>query len=48
MAGTIFADQAKCRGVSKHHFQKYPGFLELGPNSLNDWFEKLLCYDVLG
>ncbi|MGN8214977.1 IS1595 family transposase [Halococcus sp. PRR34] len=39
---------AKFRGVSKHHLQKYLGFLELKLNSPNDWFEKLLCYDVSG
>ncbi len=39
---------AKFRGVSKHHLQKYLGFLGLKLNSPNDWFEKLLCYDVSG
>jgi hypothetical protein len=39
---------AKFRGVSKHHLQKYFGFLELKLNSPNDWFEKLLCYDLSG
>jgi transposase-like protein len=39
---------AKFRGVSKHHLQKYLSFLELKLNSPNDWFEKLLCYDVSG
>ena len=39
---------AKFRGVSKHHLQKYLGFLGLKLNSLNDWFEKLLCYDMSG
>ena len=38
----------KFRGVSKHHLQKYLGFLGLKLNSPNDWFEKLLCYDVSG
>ena len=39
---------AKFRGVSKHHLQKYLGFFGLKLNSPNDWFEKLLCYDVSG
>ena len=39
---------AKFRGVSKHHLQKYLGFLGLKLNSPNAWFEKLLCYDVSG
>jgi hypothetical protein len=39
---------AKFRGVSKQHLQKYLGFLELKLNSPDDWFEKLLCYDVSG
>lgn len=30
------------------HLQKYLGFLELKLNSPNNWFEKLLCYDVSG
>ena len=38
----------KFRGVSKHHLQKYLGLLGLKLNSPNDWFEKLLCYDVSG
>ena len=37
---------AKFRGVSKHHLQKYLCLLALKPNSPNDWFEKLLCYNV--
>ena len=39
---------AKFRGVSKHHLQKYLGFLGLKLNSPNDWFEKLLCYNLSG
>jgi transposase-like protein len=39
---------AKFRGVSKHHLQKYLGFLGLKLNSPDDWFEKLLCCDVSG
>ena len=30
---------AKFRGVSKHHLQKYLGFLGLKLNSRDDWFE---------
>jgi len=37
---------AKFRGVSKHHLQKYLGFLALKLNSPDNWFEKLLCYNV--
>jgi hypothetical protein len=37
---------AKFHGVSKHHLQKYLGFLELKLNSPDVWFEKLLCYDA--
>jgi len=29
-----------------YHLQKYLDFLVLKLNSLNDWFEKLLCYNV--
>ncbi|WP_094192396.1 IS1595 family transposase [Haloparvum sedimenti] len=39
---------AKFRGVSKHHLQKYLNFLALKLNSPEDWFEKLLCYNVSG
>ncbi|AEN06414.1 hypothetical protein Halar_2776 [halophilic archaeon DL31] len=39
---------AKFRGVSKHHLQKYLRFLALKRNSPDDWFEKLLCYNVSG
>jgi transposase-like protein len=37
---------AKFRGISKHHLQKYLNFLALKLNSSEDWFEKLLCYNV--
>ena len=39
---------AKFRGVSKHHLQKYLNFLALKLNSSEDWFEKVLCYNVSG
>jgi transposase-like protein len=39
---------AKFRGVSKHHLQKYLNFLALKLNSRENWFEKLLCYNVSG
>jgi transposase-like protein len=39
---------AKFRGVSKYHLQKYLDFLALKLNSPNDWFEKLLRYNVSG
>jgi len=39
---------AKFRGVSKHHLQKYLNFLALKLNSRENWFEKLLCYNVPG
>ncbi len=37
---------AKFRGVPKHHLQKYLSILRLKVNSPDDWFEKLLCYNV--
>ena len=39
---------AKFRGVSKHHLQKYLNFLALKLNSSENWFKKLLCYNVSG
>ena len=39
---------AKFRDISKHHLQKYLRFLALKLNSPDDWFEKLLCYNVSG
>jgi transposase-like protein len=39
---------AKFRGVSKHRFQKYLNFLALKLNSSENWFEKLLYYNVSG
>ena len=36
------------RGVSKHHLQKYLDFLALKLNFPDEWFEKLLCYNVSG
>lgn len=36
------------RGVSKHHLQKYLDFLALKLNFPDQWFEKLLCYNVSG
>ena len=38
----------KFRGVSKHHLQKYLDFLALKLNFPEEWFEKLLCYNVSG
>jgi len=39
---------AKFRDVSEHHLQKYLNFLALKLNSRENWFEKLLCYNVSG
>jgi len=39
---------AKFRGVSKHHLQNYLNFLALKLNSSENWFKKLLCYNVSG
>ena len=39
---------AKFKGVSMHHLQKSLGFLALKFNAPDDWFEKLLCYNVSG
>lgn len=39
---------AKFRGVSKRHLQKYLDFLALRLNSRENWFEKILCYDLSG
>jgi transposase-like protein len=39
---------AKFRGVSKHHLQKYLNFLALKLNPAENWFEKILCYNVSG
>ncbi|KMT45621.1 hypothetical protein EL22_28900 [Halostagnicola sp. A56] len=39
---------AKFRGVLKHHLQGYLNFLGLKLNSPDDWFEKQVCYNVLG
>ena len=38
----------KFRSVSKHHLQKYLDFLALKLNFPEEWFEKLLCYNVSG
>ncbi|AGB16996.1 hypothetical protein Halru_2413 [Halovivax ruber XH-70] len=37
---------AKLSGASKHHLQRHLNFLGLKLNSLEDWFEKPLCYNV--
>lgn len=43
---------SKFRGVSKHHLQKHPCFIAPKRNSTKNpneiWFEKLLCYNLLG